>query len=142
MSRQLRLPDGRIRAKRIASERGLLVESRTIGTDMAYNLEADNLSRSGFLLNSAGYFKVPFQINTILELRVDTRGKFFREPISCLAKIVRIEDTTVDGDDAVVQRRYGVSIVQMEPPYTEAWDRTLAQLERELPETNITTMAA
>lgn len=140
MSRQLRLPDGRIRAKRVSSERGLVVESRTIGTDMAYNLEADNLSRSGFLLNSAGYFKVPFQINTILELRVDTRGKFFREPISCLAKIVRIEDTPAD--DGVAHRRYGVSIVQMEAPHTEAWDRTLAQLERELPETSPSTLAA
>lgn len=131
MSRHLRLSDGRVRARRIASDRGLFVESRTIGTEMTYNLETDNLSRTGFLLNTGGYYKVPFQVNTILELTIDTRGRLFRDPVQCLAKVVRIEIETDDERDGAHLRRYGVAIVQMEGQNIEAWDKGLTQIERE-----------
>lgn len=131
MSRHLRLSDGRVRAKRIASDNGLVVESRTIGTEMVYNLETDNLSRTGFLLNTGAYRKVPFQVNTILEMKVDTRGKVFREPVSCLGKIVRLEAEDAPDEDGRRMRRYGIAIVQMEGSNMEAWDKVVALMERD-----------
>ena len=131
MSRFLRLSDGRIRAKRIASESSLLVESRTIGTEMSYNLETENLSRTGFLLNSASYCKVPFQLNTILELRIDTKGRVLREPVQCLGKIVRVETAPEADIDGVRKRRYGIAIVQIEGSHVEAWDKAVMAMERD-----------
>jgi hypothetical protein len=131
MSRYLRLSDGRVRAKRIASDDGLVVESRTIGTEMVYNLETDNLSRTGFLLNTGAYRKVPFQVNTILEMKIDTRCKMFREPVTCLGKIVRLESEGMPDEDGRRMRRYGIAIVQMEGSNMEAWDKVVALLERD-----------
>ena len=122
-SRLVRPLEGRVRAKRIEALTEVVVESKTLGTTMSYVLEADNLSRTGMLLNVGKNVRVPFLVNTLLELTVDTRGALFEKPVECLGKIVRL-----DRDDES-KAQYGVHIVQIDTRELEAWERTVERLE-------------
>lgn len=123
MSRLIRPLEGRVRAKRIEALHEVVVESKTLGTTMSYVLEADNLSRTGMLLNVGKNVKVPYLINTLLELTVDTRGTLFEKPVECLGKIVRL------GRDDDSRPQYGVHIVQIDAHELEAWERAVERLE-------------
>jgi hypothetical protein len=70
-------------------------------------------------------------VNTILEMKIDTRCKMFREPVTCLGKIVRLESEGMPDEDGRRMRRYGIAIVQMEGSNMEAWDKVVAQMERD-----------
>jgi hypothetical protein len=123
-SRSLMRPlDTRVRARRIDVLNGMTVESRTLGAPMVFNLTPDNLSRTGILLGIGKYKKVPYQLNTILELTVDPRGAVFERPVQCLGKVVRV--TTV-GDETPA---FGVHIVQMDAKDVIAWETTVAAME-------------
>jgi hypothetical protein len=105
---EIPLRQGEVRAKRINTPQNVTVESKTLGTDMAYVMGIDNLSRSGLLLNKRGYTKTPFQVNTLLELNIDPKSRVFSRPISCLGKVVRTEAH----DNEVV--RYGIQILEID----------------------------
>lgn len=115
--------DARVRARRVEVLNGMTVESRTLGTPMVYSLTPDNMSRTGILLGIGNNKKVPYQVNTILELTVDPRGKLFDKPVQCLGKIVRVAS-----DDAA-KPAFGIHIVQMDAKDTIAWETTVAALE-------------
>ncbi len=119
----LRPLDSRVRAKRIGLLTNVVVESRTLGAPMVYNLDTENLSRTGILLHAGKNKKVPYRVNTILELTVDPRGSVFERPVSCLGKIVRV------GQDEASRPLYGVHIVQMDVKDVAAWEATVAILE-------------
>lgn len=121
--RPLRPGDVSVRAKRIDSHGPVVVQSKTLGTSMNYNLPIDNLSRSGMLLNMGGNRKVPFLINTLVELSVDTGGALFEQPVNCLGKIVRM---TI-GPERKTQ--FGVQIIQMEAKDLAAWERAIGSME-------------
>ncbi len=123
--RVLRPADTRVRAKRIETTKPLVVESKTMGTPMVYNLPMDNVSRTGLLLSMGGNRKLPFLVNTLLEMTVDPQGALFERPIQCLGKIVRMQRN----EDKVT--RFGVAIVQIEGKDAQTWERTLATLEAE-----------
>lgn len=127
MSRLLRPLDSKVRAKRVSLDQGLVVEARTIGTPMTYALATENLSRTGLLLNVGRNRKVPYRVNTLLELTVDPRGELFEKPVEVLGKIVRV------GSDAEGRSQYGVQIIQMENNDLAAWEKGVAQLEKSLP---------
>lgn len=115
--------DTKVRARRVGVLDGMVVESRTLGTPMTYNLTPDNLSRTGILLNVGNNKKVPYRVNTILELTVDPRGAVFDRPVQCLGKIVRVAST-----DAA-KPAFGIHIVQMDAKDVIAWETTVAALE-------------
>jgi hypothetical protein len=122
-TRYIRPQEGRVRAKRIGALDEVVVESKTLGTTMSYVLEADNLSRTGMLLNIGRNVKVPFLVNTLLELTVDTRGTLFERPVQCLGKIVRLDRA----DDERAQ--FGVHIVQIDTRELETWEKVVERLE-------------
>ena len=115
--------DQKVRAKRIDVQRSLIVESRTIGAPMVFALPTENLSRTGLLLAGSTRYRMPFQVNTLLEMTIDTTGSLLDQPLSCLGKIVRV----VEKD----QKRefFGVQIIHMDTKEQLAWDKAVAQLE-------------
>ena len=121
--RLLDAKESKSRAPRIAAGRTIIVQSRTIGAPMAYTLGTANLSRTGLLMTVGGARRLPFLVNTLLELTVDPRAAVFRQPVNCLAKIVRVDHR---GDDF----HYGVQIVQMEAGDQSTWEQQLAALEQ------------
>ena len=111
------------RAKRIGMHGGLLVESKTIGAILSYDMSTDNVSRTGLLLTLGRARKVPFQVNTLIEMVVDGEGQVFERPVSCLGKVVRLVTTEEN------QLRYGVHIVQIDNKDLDVWERGVVQLE-------------
>lgn len=119
-------PDRLVRARRLDVLKGVVVESKTIGTSMSYPMETENLSRTGLLLNVArnSKLKVPFRVNTIIEMTVDPDTALFERPISCLGKVVRLAD-----EDGAEGPSYGVHIVQIDGRDLDVWERCVGALE-------------
>src|SRR5690606_15066634 len=91
MSQLIRPSKSRVRAVRVPID--LQVESKTIGTDANYKLSTVDVSRSGLLLSWDKDFRIPFNVNTILEMTIDPDSKCLGGPVSCLGKVVRRERT-------------------------------------------------
>jgi hypothetical protein len=121
------LLEGRSRAERAPPPGPCVVETKTIGTTLAYNLPLENFSRTGFLLSSGPYLRIPFQINTILELNVDPRGTVFEQPFQFLAKIVRLNKKTTNVS------HYGVQILQVDSKDAHHWQKALDRIEGRKP---------
>lgn len=117
------LLEGKSRAERVPPPGPCFVETKTIGTTLAYNLPLENFSRTGFLLSSGPYLRIPFQVNTILELNVDPRGTVFEQPFQFLAKIVRLNKKTTD------LSHYGVQILQVDSKDAHHWQKALDRIE-------------
>jgi hypothetical protein len=116
----------RVRAPRVPID--LEVESRTIGTSAAYSLYTEDISRSGLLLIWDREVKMPFIVNTLLELTIDPRGSCLDKPVSCLGKVVRREASSADGKGH--QTRLGIQIVQIDNTDLSAWEGCLSELEK------------
>lgn len=110
------------RAKRIDALAGTIVESKTLGTDFSFHLEAANASRTGLLVNTGRYKRIPFGPRTLVELKIDPDKRYLDEPVKCLGKIVRRE-----GED-----RYGIEFVDMEKEDARRWESFLAHWEATL----------
>lgn len=117
-----------LRAKRLGMEGEFVVEAKTIGTIMSYHLGTENVSRTGLLLNGGRYRKIPYRVNTILELTVDPHGAMLDKPVNLLGKVVRMA-TTPGG-----RPTYGIHIVQMDQKDIETWEKVMTRLEATLPE--------
>lgn len=122
-TRVIRTNQPGVRAKRISLVGDVVVESKTIGTMLAYDMTAGNLSRTGMLLTLGRCRKVPFQINTLIEMTVDAGQELFERPVSCLGKVVRL-----DASEPTCPR-YGIHIVQIDAKDLEVWEKGVLQLE-------------
>jgi hypothetical protein len=118
-------PEQKICAKRIDVKRAVIVESRTLGAPMVFSMPTQNLSRTGLLLVGLDGYKIPYQVNTLLEMSIDTTGSFLDQPVPCLGKIVRIQE------EKEKKAFFGVQIVHMEPKDQSLWDKAVANLERD-----------
>ena len=97
----------------------MIVDTKTIGTNLCYSLRTINISKTGMLLSWNSSVKVPFIENTIIELKVDTTRQHLSFPVDCLGKVVRRID---HGADPATD--FGVHIVQMEAEDRLRWDKT------------------
>lgn len=122
ITRVIRSQQPGLRAKRVSLTGDLLVESKTIGTILSYDLITDNVSRTGMLLTLGRNKNVPFQVNTLIEMTVDGGAQLFERPVSCLGKVVRL-------DTNEMEPRFGVRIVQIDARDLEVWERGMVQLE-------------
>ena len=104
------------------------VESRTIGTTAAYKLLTEDVSRSGLLLAWDRGVKVPFIVNTLLEMTIDPAGSCLKRPVTCLGKVVRRDPGTEDGKGH--SARLGIQIVQIDNSDLTAWEGFVAELEK------------
>lgn len=119
----------RVRAPRVPMD--LEVESRTIGTSAAYRFSTVDVSRSGLLLQWDREAKMPFIINTLLEITIDPTASCLEKPVLCLGKVVRREHEALDGTDAVSPLRLGIQIVQIDNSDLAEWEVCLMELERQ-----------
>ena len=115
----------RVRAPRVPMD--IEVHSRTIGTDAAYSLITEDISRSGLLLRWERVSKMPFIINTLIEITIDPLGKCLGKPVSCLGKVVRRD---LETDDIGPSVRLGIQIVQIDNSDLVAWEVCVSELER------------
>jgi hypothetical protein len=115
----------RVRAPRVPMD--LEVASRTIGTDAAYQLYTEDISRSGLLLVWDRDIKMPFIVNTLLELTIDPKGTCLDRPVTCLGKVVRRE---ADPESGSFSARLGIQIVQIDNTDLVEWEGCVNELER------------
>ncbi len=114
-----------VRAARInMGNKPLKVDSRTLGTTLNYHLATADLSRTGMKLTMGNYKRVPFNINTLLELTIDPEAEFFDAPVQCMGKVVRRDDVGNKTEE------YGVHIVHFENDDGDEWAQSIAKLER------------
>lgn len=115
-----------VRAPRVPLD--LQVQSRTIGTNVAYSLSTEDVSRSGLLLVWQHGETMPFIVNTLLELTIDPHGSCLEKPVSCLGKVVRREqESAKEGDPST---KLGIQIVQIDKGDQTVWEGCLGELER------------
>lgn len=115
-----------VRAPRVPLD--LKVHSRTIGTNVAYSLTTADVSRSGLLLVWQHDEKVPFIVNTLLELTIDPLSRCLEKPVSCLGKVVRREENASDEHESGT--KLGVQIVQIDKSDQHIWEGCLGELEK------------
>ncbi len=123
-ARLLRPGKMRVRAPRVPMD--LKVTSKTIGTSAAYHFYTEDISRSGLLLVHEYGARMPFIVNTLIEMTIDPQGSCLDKPVSCLGKVVRRE---ADGEDGS-QERLGIQIVQIDHSDLSTWEGCLSQLEK------------
>lgn len=116
----------RVRAPRVPID--LQVESKTIGTTAAYKFETEDISRSGLLLVWDRDVKMPFIVNTLLELTIDPAGSCLSRPVACLGKVVRRESSIEEGGGHAT--RLGIQIVQIDHSDLNTWEGCLTELEK------------
>jgi hypothetical protein len=113
-----------VRAPRVSID--LVVESKTLGTSAAYSMSTEDVSRSGLLLVWERESKMPFIVNTLIEMTIDPKGSCLSKPVTCLGKVVR-----KDAQDGSSQStRFGIQIVQMDPGDIQNWEVCLSELEK------------
>lgn len=113
-----------VRAARVSID--LVVESKTLGTSAAYAMSTEDVSRSGLLLVWERGSKMPFIVNTLIEMTIDPKGSCLSKPVTCLGKVVRR-----DAQDSNSQAtRFGIQIVQMDPSDVQNWEGCLSELEK------------
>lgn len=126
-ARLVRPNNMRVRAPRVPMD--LEVESRTIGTSAAYCFSTIDISRSGLLLAWERETRMPFIVNTLLELTIDPKSAHLQKPVSCLGKVVRRESESENGKGN--QARIGIQIVQIDNGDLQQWEGCLVELERQ-----------
>jgi hypothetical protein len=113
-----------VRAPRVSID--LVVESKTLGTSAAYSMSTEDVSRSGLLLVWERESKMPFIVNTLIEMTIDPSGSCLSKPVTCLGKVVRRD--AQDGNNQTT--RFGIQIVQMDPGDIQNWEGCLSELEK------------
>jgi hypothetical protein len=93
-------------AKRYTPSAQMLVTAKTIGTKIDFKMPISNMSETGMLLTWTEDRRVPFSINTILEVEVVGESNLDKRNISCLAKVIHTTKTP-EGS-----QRFGVKIIQ------------------------------
>ena len=117
--------ESRLRPPRIPMPRLMIVESKTIGTNLSFPLISEDISRTGLLLTWDSDIIIPFLENTILDLNIDAGSAIMDKPLRCLGKITR----TI-GDKSHRPRRFGVKIIQIETGDQEIWDQLIRGFEK------------
>lgn len=123
MFRPVGSTDTKVRAQRLVPRGDLIVESQTLGVPLAYRMPLANVSRSGLLIGAGQNRKIPFQLNTLLELRIDPWTAVFERPVQCLGKVVRVAPAS-EGTPL-----FGVQIIQMETKDLAVWEKGFVELE-------------
>ena len=115
----------RVRAPRVPFD--LEVRSKTIGTSADYSFSTEDVSRSGLLLLWEKDGRMPFIVNTLIEMVIDPDASCLDQPVMCLGKVVRRENA--EGGNGTTTR-LGIQIVQWDHHDQNLWEGCLSQLEQ------------
>lgn len=119
MDREL-LPSPRFREQ-------ISLSARTFGLREGYDLMTLDISKSGLLTVSKNH--LPFQINTLLEITIDPLSKVFKQPISCIGKVIRIA-TENRPEKIIYPSMLGIVIPENMDMTQQDWYRYLDELEQ------------
>ncbi len=123
--RKLAMSDRKIQCARFEVTPHLIVRARTFGARDHYSLSGVNISKSGLLMHADARDRVPFIINTLLEVQLEG-GNWLREPVACLAKVVRNEVTTEDGQRV---HEFGIKFIEFSDHGMEVWKDAITNIE-------------
>lgn len=124
MSLARKLDSAKVRATRYDVAGALQVTSKTIGCDITYKLDLNNVSRTGLLLYWDHRRHVPFIENTIIEMTIDAAQSWLSAPLMCLGKVVR----RIDRRDNTTY--FGVHIVQIDNNDLVAWESCITEISK------------
>jgi hypothetical protein len=102
------------------------VHANTFGVPLHYSLQTVNISKSGILTGSKR--KLPFCVNTLVELRIDPNGKKLENVVTCVGKIVRFasEDIKEAKDYSIF---LGIEINEPLDEHFKEWEKYCLSLE-------------
>lgn len=123
--RKLAMSDRKIQCARFEVSPNITVHARTFGARDNYILNGVNISKSGLLMIADARDRVPFIINTLLEVQLEGNN-WLREPVSCLAKVVRNEVYTEDGRR---QHEFGIKFIEFSDHGMEVWKDAITNIE-------------
>lgn len=136
LDRNIRGAQAKVAAPRYRTmDQALRVTSRTLGVPVDYELVSANISKSGILMEyphgqgsqgeqgRSGNQRIPFNVNTLLELTIDPGQQWLQQPVQCVGKVVRLAHA------ASGAMQYGVKIVQIEGSENEVWESCFRHLE-------------
>ena len=133
LDRNIRGAQAKVAAPRYRTmDQALRVTSRTLGVPVEYELVSANISKSGILMEyplgqgsqgGQGNQRIPFNVNTLLELTIDPGQQWLQQPVQCVGKVVRLAHAA----SGAIQ--YGVKIVQIEGGENEVWESCFRHLE-------------
>lgn len=112
-----------------------LLELRTFGSSFVSEVEAIDISRTGILVCAFAQF-LPFQVNTILEVRVDPAQALIPKTIEFLAKVARVEHIACALDEKDVDHDvllFGMMITEIDQANLKLWEEYVAFLESRFP---------
>ena len=101
----------------------LLVTSRTLGVPVEYELVSANISISGILIENERNLRIPFNVNTLLEMTIDPGSQWLQRPVHCIGKVIRV----AHADSGAIQ--FGVKIVQIDGSESNVWEICFLHLE-------------
>lgn len=122
-NRPLVAVESKVRARRLKPENRMTAETRTIGAPLAFVMHLENVSETGFLLTSGVNGRVPYQVNTLIELTLDPKAHVIGRPIHLLGRIVRTNAAADNGG-----KQFGVHIVQMDSRDHASWEKFVEEL--------------
>lgn len=126
-ARSQRSSESKVRAKRLKVDESLTAETRTIGTPIAYLMRLENVSETGFLLSGSLNGRIPYRVNTLIELTLDPNASVIAHPIHLLGRVVRANSVDEQG-----QKQFGVQIVQMDSKDQASWETFVSNLDEPL----------
>lgn len=100
--------------------------SKTIGAKVSYPLKMVNISGNGMYLAWDGKYRVPFLVNTLVELSFTNDAHRDQEAFSCLGKIVRFDEAKIENHNA---KDFGVKIIFMDSKVQKDWNSVLEVIQ-------------
>lgn len=123
--RSLRGAQHKSAAPRYATTQPALnIAIRTLGSPVSYNLSSANISKSGLLMENHSRTRIPFNVNTLVEIDIDIEGNWLQRPIQCVGKVIRL------AQDADGNAQFGIKIVQIDGSESDVWESCFRQLEQ------------
>jgi len=105
----------------------IAVKTKTFGSPINYKLLTVDASLSGLLLLSNSPQNIPFSVNTILEITMETKSGMIDQPISIVGKVVRREDKMINENEG--KAFFGVKIIDIDNFNLRLWNKFIEYLK-------------
>lgn len=126
--RKLALVEKNIQCARFDAIDGIKVQAKTFGARDRYGLTSLNVSKTGLLMAAHASDRVPFIVNTLLEVRLEAPS-WLKEPVTGLAKVIRHTTRTASGEKRV---EFGIRFIEFNEEGMDLWKNALNHIEAEL----------
>lgn len=127
--RKLALVEKSIQCARFDTpQMGIRVQAKTFGARDRYGLMSLNVSKTGLLMSANPGDRVPFIVNTLLEVQLEAPA-WLKEPVTGLAKVIRHTTRTASGERRI---EFGIRFIEFNEEGMDLWKNALNHIEAEL----------